>query len=147
MQSGVSAGQPTGPPPGDDAHPHGPDDQPTGPPSVGNAPPVGPDNAHPHGPDLSEVGSFGTSWRPGAGSTSATGTTSVTPDDAPESTGAPVDDAMIVEFLSAVRTGQPSEPSSASLLEQIRSSPAFLLSLESPGLFEICAGRGTLSDA
>ena len=144
---GYPRGQPTGPPPGDDAHPHGPDDQPTGPPSVGNAPPMGPDNAHPHGPDLSEVGSFGTSWRPGAGSTSATGTTSVTPDDAPESTGAPVDDAMIVEFLSAVRTGQPSEPSSASLLEQIRSSPAFLLSLESPGLFEICAGRGTLSDA
>ena len=144
---GYPRGQPTGPPPGDDAHPHGPDDQPTGPPSVGNAPPMGPDNAHPHGPDLSEVGSFGTSWRPGAGSTSATGTTSVTPDDAPESTGAPVDDAMIVEFLSAVRTGQPSEPSSASLLEQIRSSPVFLLSLESPGLFEICAGRGALSDA
>ena len=72
---------------------------------------------------------------------------SVTPDDTPESTGAPVNEAMIDEFLSVVRTGQPSEPSSALLLEQVRSSPAFLLSLESPGLFEICAGRGTLSDA
>ena len=144
---GYPRGQPTGPPHGDDAHPGGPDDQPTGPPFVGNAPPMGPDNAHPHAPDPSEVGSFGTSWRSGAGSTSATETMSVTPDDTPESTGAPVNEAMIDEFLSVVRTGQPSEPSSALLLEQVRSSPAFLLSLESPGLFEICAGRGTLSDA
>ena len=68
-------------------------------------------------------------------------------DDAPEPTGAPMNEVMIDEFLSAVRTSQPSEPSPASLLEQIRSSPAFLQSLESPGLFEICAGRGTLSDA
>ena len=144
---GYPRGQPTGPPHGDDAHPGGPDDQPTGPPFVGNAPPMGPDNAHPHAPDPSEVGSFGTSGRSCAGSTSATETMSVTPDDTPESTGAPVNEAMIDEFLSVVRTGQPSEPSSALLLEQVRSSPAFLLSLESPGLFEICAGRGTLSDA
>jgi hypothetical protein len=37
-------------------------------------------------------------------------------------------------------------PTSALLLEQIRSSPVFLLSLESPRLSEICAGCGTLSD-
>ena len=58
-----------------------------------------------------------------------------------------MNDVMIDEFISAVRTRQPSEPSPASLLEQMRSSPVFLLSLESPGPFEICAGRGTLSGA
>ena len=58
-----------------------------------------------------------------------------------------MNEVTIDEFLSAVRTSQASEPSPASLLEQIRSSPVFLRSLESPGLFEICAGRGTLSDA
>ena len=101
-------GEPTGPPPGD--------------------------GAHPHGPGLAEVGSFGTRWQSGAVGASAT--------------GAPVDDVVVDEsFLSAVRTSQASEPSPALLLEQIRSSPVFLRSLESPGLFEICAGHGTLSDA
>ena len=61
--------------------------------------------------------------------------------------GALVNEVVIDEFLSAVRTSQAFEPSPALLLEQIRSSPVFLRSLESPGLFEICAGRGTLSDA
>ena len=58
-----------------------------------------------------------------------------------------MNDVVVDEFLSAVRTSQASEPSPALLLEQIRSSPVFLRSLESPILFEISAGRGTLSDA